>query len=148
MIMLPRSFLRHFIGIACLLVATLWSGGSLICVCHGHFPKTSKKCCGEDCHSKSNHETNARTSFHFRVTCSCVPDTTDCCSSISLFVISQRPASQRDQDSPIKISKASLFASILDVTSSKADERSVNHQLHYDGLTPAHYHPQTTVLII
>jgi hypothetical protein len=149
-ILLPRSYIRRFIGITCLLIATLWSGGSLICVGHSHFPETHKKCCSEDCDSKLIPGANVKSFFSAvsRVACSCLDHTAECCSSISWFMIAQRRATQRDQNSPIKIYKASLLTSMSDASSSEEDIRGVPHQPHYCGLNPVRDHLQTTVLVI
>jgi hypothetical protein len=149
-ILLPRPYIRRFIGITCLLVASLWSGGSLICVCHGHFPESHKKWCSEDCDSKPNPGVKVQSFFSAvsRVTCSCVDDTSECCSSISWFMIAQRRASQRDQNSPIKVYKASLLNSMSDASSSEENAGGVPHQPHYCGLNPVQDHLQTTVLVI
>jgi hypothetical protein len=149
-ISLPRAYIRCFIGITCLLISTLWSGGSLFCVGQGHFPESHKKCCSEDCDAKPNTVLNAESSCFAvsKVPCSCVDDRAECCSSILWFMIGQRRAAQRDQNSPIKVYKASLLNSIPDASASEENAGGIPHQPHYCGLNPVHDHLQTTVLVI
>jgi hypothetical protein len=149
-ILLPRSYIRCFIGITCLLVATLWSGGSLFCIGDGHFPKNHKKCCSEDCDAKPNKSVDAESFFSAvsRVACSCIDDTAECCCSISLSMIAQRRVSQRDQSSPIKVHKAYLTNSMSDASASEKNARGMPHQPHYCVFDSIHDRLQTTVLLI
>ncbi len=150
MILQPRSYIRYFIGITCLLVATLWSGGSVICAGQGHFPESRKKWCSEECDAKPNLGANVQSflSAVSRVACPCVDDTAECCSGTSWFTIAQRRASQRDQNFPIKAYKTSLLNSMSDASSSEEIAGSVPHQPHYCEFNPIHDHLRTTILVI